>query len=268
MSTEVMLGTRKSSSESVFTVSMPSYSQCEHAWGYIGKMAILTRSLLNAASKTESIVQRLGDGFPVRVNQITIRMKLLSLVSVPFGLVDLKGMVEKTAKSLQEGEWITGMTTMLSISIVICDLFDSTMTFLNNSLTVLGKTPFQFNAPLDMPLAFYMSGMGIFNRSIQILRTYRVFRKVNEESLKNPDAVKVIKQSIGIPQDKKLPDIKKVTDLFYRKIKLDFAGIVANSLSITALRMFLSGKNTSFGYLLVASSMSTRLGVIIYQDYT
>lgn len=267
MSTNVLSGTQISSQKSVFSVSMPTYSQSEHAWSYIGKIAVLTRSFLNAAAKTESIVHRLGDQFPVFVNQITIRLKLLSLVSIPFSLVDLKGMIEKTGKALYDREWGDGVTTMLSISIVICDIFDSTMTFLNNSLTVLGKIPFQFNAPLDFPLAFYMSGMGICTRSIQIFKTYQVFQKVDEESLKNPVTATVIKQTIGIPQEKDLPQISKVSDLFYRKIKLDFAAIAANSLTITALRMFLLGTYTAFPYLLIASSMSIRLGVIAYQDY-
>jgi hypothetical protein len=245
----------------------PSYAQCEHAWSYIGKIAVLTRSLLNAAAKTESIVHRLGDKFPVFVSQITIRLKLLSLVSIPFSLVDLKGMIEKTAKALYDREWSTGTTTMLSISIVVCDIFDSTMTFLNNSLTLLGRVPFQFNAPLDFPLAFYMSGMGICTRSIQIFKTYRVFQKVDEENLKNPDTVTVIKQTVGIPQEKDLPAIDKISDLFYRKIKLDLAGIAANSLTITALRMFVMGTYTAFPFLLIASSMAVRLGVIAYQDY-
>lgn len=262
MSTEVI-----SRQEVVLSISLPSYSQCEHAWSYIGKMAVLTRSLLNAAAKTPSIVHQLGDRFPNCVNQITIRLKLLSLVSIPFSLVDLKGMIEKTGTSLYNREWDSGFTTMLSISIVICDIFDSTMTFLNNSLTVLGKIPFQFNVPLDFPLAFYMSGMGIVTRSIQIFKTYRVFQKVDEESLKNPDTSAVIKQTIGIPQDKDLPALKKVSDLFYRKIKLDFAGITANSLTITGLRLFMLGTYTAFPYLLIASSMSIRLGVIAYQDY-
>lgn len=248
-------------------IGCPSYSQCEHAWSYIGKIGVLTRSLLNAAAKTEGIVHRLGDKFPVFVSQITIRLKLLSLVSIPFSLVDLKGMIEKTAKALYDQEWSTGVTTMLSISIVICDIFDSTMTFLNNSLTLLGRIPFQFNAPLDLPLAFYMSGMGICTRSIQIFRTYRIYQKVDEESLKHPETVTTIKQTIGIAPEKGLPKLNKISELFWRKIKTDFAAIAANSLSITALRMFLLGTYTATPFLLIASSMSIRLGVIAYQDY-
>ena len=158
-----------------------SCSTMEQAWSYIGKIVILARNVLNAAAKH---VSQIGQGFVQNVKNLTVQMKLLSIVSIPFSLYSLITTAQKIFRSflINDKEGIALAT--LTFSILAADIFDSVTTFVNSVLTV-ASIPFQVLASASLPVAFAISGLGTIARSIQIAKTYSLYQNIKEEILSN-----------------------------------------------------------------------------------
>src|SRR5438132_56509 len=73
----------------------------EHSWSYLGKMALLSRHLLNISIKTCHRFTLSCHGLSEKVTRIITRIKLLSIVGVPFSLVSLQSTAQKIIKSTQ-----------------------------------------------------------------------------------------------------------------------------------------------------------------------
>lgn len=165
--------------------SKDAFAQGEYFWSYAGKVVLICRNLLNAAAKMNCIVSLVGEDFPHKVKNITTQMKLLSIVSVPFSLADISSTSQKIFKSflIDDKEGIA--LGMLSLAIIAADAFDSATTFINSALTIAGINPIDFISSMGLPLGCAIAGMGTISRTIQITKTYFLYRKINSEILQN-----------------------------------------------------------------------------------
>jgi|688.fasta_scaffold19462_11 hypothetical protein len=162
------------------------YEKAEHVWSYLGKMMILTRHLLNATSKSCQLLTVCGKDFPGKAVEITTRLKLFSIVSVPFSLTSLKSISAEIFKSFLVKDIESVTLSSLSFTIITIDLFDSMTTFVNATLAVSAHEPIASLSALSLPFGFGMSGLGIVSRIIQISKAcqvYKSIRSIRKESL-------------------------------------------------------------------------------------
>ncbi|MBA2368659.1 MAG: hypothetical protein H0V82_06510 [Candidatus Protochlamydia sp.] len=156
-----------------------TYSKCEHAWSYLGKVSLLTRNMLNTAARNHYVMASTGKGFPDTLKEAAIKMKLLSIFGVPFSLVDLSSIIAKSLNSLSLKDWEGTAFGALSLTITTAEIVDSLTTFINASLTVSSLKPIEAFSTLGLPLGFTMSSLGTISRTIQIGKSLNLFRNIN-----------------------------------------------------------------------------------------
>lgn len=158
-----------------------SYAECEHFWSYAGKLNLLLRNFLNASARSPMIVFFAGNAFPCTVKSLVTRMKLLSMISVPFSLVDVTSIFKKINNSLlindKEGVGLSSLSLMMTIS----DAVDSFSTFINSLLIVTKGNPIQIFSLLGLPLGFIIAGTGTVSRTIYIAKALNLYRNIQPE---------------------------------------------------------------------------------------
>lgn len=161
------------------TSSKKLYEKMEHVWSYLGKIIILARHLLNAASKNCYAISLLGKDLPERVKVITTRLKLSSIVGIPFSLVSLKSISEKIFNNFLISDREGVALGSLSFTIVFIDVIDSLATFVNTILTLSARTPIASLSALGLPFGFAMSGLGSISRTTHIAKACQVYKRVS-----------------------------------------------------------------------------------------
>lgn len=157
-----------------------NYEKADHVWSYLGKITILTRHLLNAASKSCQLISLLGKDLPERIKKTTTRLKLFSIVSIPFSLISLKSISEKIFKNFLINNKEDVVLGSLSFAIIVIDVFDSITTFVNTVLDLSERAPIASLSALGLHFGFAMSGLGTISRIIQVSKTYQVHRSVSD----------------------------------------------------------------------------------------
>ena len=155
------------------------FAACEHVWSYLGKVATLTRHLLNITIKTCHRLSMCCD-FNTRVLSVITRLKLLSLVSVPFSIASIQTVAHKLINSfrLSDGEGVA--LASLSLTLIATDIVDSLTTFVNATLAIASKAPVKLFSTIGMPLAFTLIGLGTLSPSFSWSKRMRytgTFRK-------------------------------------------------------------------------------------------
>lgn len=279
------------------------YTKSEHGWSYLGKIITLIRHLLNIAGKSCSLISLIGKDLPLKVKVITTRLKLFSVVGIPFSLVSLKNISKKMHKNylLQDSNGM--MLSSLSFAINSLDVLDSSATFVNTTLSILEKAPIQSLAAIGMPFGFAMSGLGLVSRGIQIKKIWQVngsVQKVRKElkacletnvSAKSdiaaslqPNVLQIIPGEIEKKlrkiytlittntnwNDDKLSQVQQMLDdvqaALKKKFVIESLGSSANILIFSALYLFCIGSASSLPFLLLASAFSIRISSLVYQD--
>lgn len=185
-----------------------SYSNCEYLWSYFGKITLLTRNLLNAVARSAYVIANTGNDFPQSLKNFTTRMRLLSIVSVPFGIKDLNTTVRKIFNSLvlRDSEGIALST--LSFTIIAADVIDSFQTFINTSLTLTFVNPNLIFTSLGLPLGYTMASLGVISRTIQVAKAANLYRNINkkidsEKDLNKKLLLQFLEETLGISEELK-----------------------------------------------------------------
>jgi hypothetical protein len=162
-------------------VKVISYSACEHLWSYLGKIALIIRSFLNATARNVSFVCKAGKDYADKLKNFTTHMKLLSIVGVIFSMVDLQASYQKFLKNVFFKDWEGIALSTISVTIIASDILDSVTTFVNTTLAIAcAKTVSLFSA-LGLPLGFVMSGLGTVSRMVQIAKASILHGKIHHE---------------------------------------------------------------------------------------
>ncbi|MCE2982220.1 MAG: hypothetical protein LW832_01515 [Parachlamydia sp.] len=172
------------------------YAKTEYFWSYLGKIVLLTRHLLNATSRSSRLVPMLGDNFPQKVVKMTTRLKLFSIVGVPFSLVSLKSISEKIFKSYSLNDKEAVALGSLAFTITSIDAFDSTATFANTVLLLSARSPIARLSALGMPCGFAMTGLGIISRIGHIAQSCRIYYSLSDIRKKMLEAY--LEEQLGI----------------------------------------------------------------------
>ncbi len=216
-----------------------TFAQCEHAWSYIGKIAILSRHLMNAAANQQHLVSWSDADFPHRIKNISTHLKLLSIVSVLFSLADLISTAQRIFKSflLKDKEGVA--LGALSFVIIAADTFDSITTFVNSALSIASLPPIEAFSAIGLPIAFAVAGMGTLSRAIQIAKALHLYLSIDQSN------------------DKLILE---------RKMKIEGLGILANLSIISGLILFSISAAGSVPFLLLALGFMIRISSLIYQE--
>ncbi len=155
-----------------------AYAKCEKFWSYGGKIALIGRNLLNAAARSPLIISRTSPNFPNNVKVIVTHMKLLSIISIPFNLVDLSDIVKRVYKSflIKDSEGLA--MASIAFTLTAADTFDATTTFVNSLFSVL-KINTQILAAAGLPIGFTIVGIGTVSRIIHIAKTVFLHKKIS-----------------------------------------------------------------------------------------
>lgn len=183
------------------------FDSCEHAWSYLGKMVILTRHSLNITVKTcQSIA--LCCSLNRRIVMAVARLKLFSIVAVPFSVVSVRSAAQNFFKSFhlrdKEGIAIAG----LSLALIATDIVDSLATFTNAALAAISKSPIALLSTWGMPMAFALVGMGATSRTIQLVKTYNLFQEFQKAG-KSKNFEQFLNVKLAHSDVKKLKEAKR-----------------------------------------------------------
>lgn len=183
MSTSTVTGSNLIVNEGFFqnpaSIRLKIYDKAEHVWSYLGKTIILTRQLMNAATKSRKWINFLGQDLLGRFQKTITRLKLFSIVSVPFNLVSLKSISEKIFKNYTINDMEGVRSGSLTATIIAIDVFDSISTFVNAVLELSARVPIASLSALGIPSGFAMSGLGTISRSLQITKICQVYKSIS-----------------------------------------------------------------------------------------
>lgn len=187
-----------------------SYAECEHIWSYGGKLNLLLRNFLNAAARSPMVVFFVGKASSCTMKTLVTRLKLLSIVSVPFSLVDITSISQKMGKSFSINDKEGLLMSSLSLTMTASDALDSFSTFTNSLLTVSSGDPIQLFSLIGLPLGFIIAGTGTVSRTIHVAKGLNLYKNIQPESFlkeKNVDKAilkKELEEKLGIDEVQKL----------------------------------------------------------------
>jgi hypothetical protein len=216
-----------------------SYATCEHLWSYLGKISLLARSILNAAARSCSIIAMAGSHFPDVVKDITNQLKLLSIVSLPFSVVDIHSAAGKIFAGFLAKDAEGSVLSALSFTIIAADIVDSVATFINAALVLSSANPIALFSAIGLPLGFTMVGLGIISRTIQIAKDSNLYRQAQEKS-----------------------DLRELA----KKMRVNVLGVTANLFMLTAFTIFSMGSVTPLPHVLKGFAYSIRLAALYQKE--
>jgi len=190
-----------------------SFGEFERFWSYGGKLSMLTRNLLNAMIRTPYIVCLAGVNSADSMKSTVIHMKLLSIVSVPFSLVDMKALIKKISNSFMINDQEGAALSSLSFAITAGDAVDSVSTFVNSVLTVSARASIGILSAIALPLGLSISVTGTFSRTIQIVKTFSLYQRIHisnfsEDKYRNKALFKQgLEEGLGISEEQRLIDL-------------------------------------------------------------
>ena len=182
------------------------FEKCEQAWSYGGKIVLLARNILNALGKILFVTTK----FPHKIKILVTRMKLLSIISVPFSLVNLKSIVQKIFKSFSINDKEGVALGLLSFTMTTADAFDSITTFVNSFFNVVANKSIEVLSLIGLPISFAITGIGIISRTIQIAKAVNLYKKLQPKIFakkKYTDKAllkKNLEEKMGIAEEQKL----------------------------------------------------------------
>lgn len=209
-------------------------STFESSWSYIGKILLATRHFLNGASRDVDAIAIFGKNFTQGIANNVIRLKLFSIVSVPFGMKDTYGVFEKIIAGLNLKDVEGVALNSLSITIILADVVDSITTFLNAASTLIVGSSIQAFASLGLPLGFTIPGVGTISRTIQVVKSLGLYKNVQDQLLNNKnvnkDSLKAflestlgiskeLKELLAVPKDQLSSEQKEQIEILKEKSK-------------------------------------------------
>jgi hypothetical protein len=272
-----------------------SYAGFEHAWGYGGKIVLVARHLLNAMARSPVWLAHAGKDFPRKALSTALHLKLFSVLSVPFSLVEASSLAGKLGKSVQTNDLEGVSMNSLSLTTVVSDAVDSMTTFINALLLEIGQRPVQVFAQIALPIGFLMAGSGTIVRMVRIVKASILYHKLCSFKERDPkllhaylkdvekeallriipkEAVEALEKTFSLLDEQGLegsdPQILELLEFvkthLEKKMRLDGFGIFANAVVLAALSLFTMGTATSLPFLLLAMAFLIRLGVFFYQN--
>lgn len=154
------------------------FTKTEKIWSYLSLAGAFARSSLNASIR---IFNRFGLGcrnLDGRITNIITHMKLMSFISLPFGISSVISASQKVFRSIQlrDGEGIA--LSSLSFVIITKDLIDTLGTAVNTVRTLTNLAPVAFLSALGTPFGFSLSALGSISRIIQIVKTQSLAKAI------------------------------------------------------------------------------------------
>lgn len=154
------------------------YDKVDQVWSYLGKTTLLTRQVLNATLRTCYLVS-LCCRTKEQIQRVIARLKLFSIVGVPFTVSSIQATAEKVFKGYHNRDREGVLLGSLSLVIMSTDFVDSLATFTNAVLALFEKPPVKLLSDLGMPIAFGLTTLGGFSRTMQLLNTHRLYRELH-----------------------------------------------------------------------------------------
>jgi hypothetical protein len=269
------------------------YRKSEHAWSYLGKIVLLSRHLLNATVKTCHRLTLSCHQLDTKVVAAIVRLKLLSIVGVPFTLFDMRATAGKIFKSLQAKDAEGVALGSLSFVVMSGDVVDSLATFINAVCGVAANTSVPLLSAIGMPLAFGLVGLGSLSRTIQMAKTYALYKNLKGQDLqelwklkeKSREAllrsapapvVAEIEKLLALLQPGKQLTVEEAQELLkgldrirlklMKKMGIDVANLVANLLTFVGLSLFFTPLPPVAPFIFLAASLGLKLATLAFQD--
>lgn len=184
------------------------YDTCEHAWSYLGKIAVITRNFLNGVAKSCYLFVTTCKDLSERLQDITKHMKFLSIVGVFFSIFDLIATSQKLVKNVLFNDKEGVALSAISFTIIASDIMDSITTFVNTTLAVAGAKTIEVFSAVSLPLGFIMVGFGTISRTVHIAKSAHLYRKIRQEinshdNLDRSSLKAFLEKTLGIDEELK-----------------------------------------------------------------
>lgn len=178
-----------------------SYDAYQSASSYTSRVTSLVRSILNVVAANASMA---GTRAADKLREISLHLKFVSIVSVPFTLVSMCSSAKKIFRNIctRDGEGFS--MNSLSFSIMAADIVDTMTTFVNTSLTVANSSPIHAFVVIGSPLGFFICGAGVLTCSYRVAKAARLYFALNPETLLEGNNKKArLEKALGIRADAK-----------------------------------------------------------------
>jgi hypothetical protein len=160
--------------------SKKAYESCEQAWAYLGKSLLAARHAMNATIRSGRWIA-IGCKDIKRIQTAVIRLKLFTVLSIPFSAVSLPSLIAKIGQNVRWKDVEGTFLASLSFGLVATDMFDSLTTFVNALLQTFSYPTVGWISTMGAPLAFSMTAMGSLSRSIRLTRLGEFHRELEKE---------------------------------------------------------------------------------------
>jgi hypothetical protein len=146
----------------------------KHFWGYTGKSLLATRFYLNALARNTFIIDLTPTSTPEALKSTATHLKLFSIIGVPYKLSDICALSGSFLKSIAINDDEGIKMTILTMTLLLADLFDSVQSYINAVLALTLQNPFEFLPSLALPAGLTMSCAGSALRTIKIVKAYNL----------------------------------------------------------------------------------------------
>lgn len=275
------------------------YKRFEKTWSYAGKVLLLARHIFNTvlnSCRWIALSCEARKGF----QNAALRLKIFSIVSVPLNMTAMPAMYRKVMKNVH-WDYPKGVAlSSLSAVLLAADTFDSLTTFVNATLQITSRPTIGWMSSLGMPLAYSIVGIGTIVRIVKIrdvsglLGEMELCKKLSREELKealtnllqrkvvleemraamleqrgNAKVVRLIEALEGLlaTDEADIAQIlREIVEVLKRERGIQTGYLVSNLISAGALSTFSLPGVPFVPFILLAISMTMRIGLQVYQD--
>jgi hypothetical protein len=107
------------------------------------------------------------------------KAKIVSVISIPFSGFRVQAALEKTAKSIDIDDHEGVLVNSLAVASSSADTLYSVSSVFNAFLDIIGSRPIQILADISMPLSFFMSGIDISSRTMQMSKVSKLYQEID-----------------------------------------------------------------------------------------
>lgn len=153
-----------------------SYKELEQISSYIGKVVSSSRCALNLLANSSFLAgTRISGG----MRQLAKKAKILSAIGIYFSALRMRDSLEKTAKCIKIDDHEGALVNSLAVVSASAGILYSVSSVFNAFLDIIERSPIQILANMSLPLCFFMSGIDITSRTMQMSKVSKLYQEID-----------------------------------------------------------------------------------------
>ena len=190
---------------------MISYEQSKELSSSFGKVISTSRCVLNILAHSSFLE---GTHIANSMGVVAKKAKILSFIGIPFGMFTLQSSLQKTTQSFDIDDREGVLVNSLGVAATSADMLYAVSTVTNAFLDTIGKSPIQIFTDINLPICFFMSGIDVNSRILQLSKASKLYQEIDPASFLRGEATSMddlrrrLQRRLGIRQEAK--EIKRL----------------------------------------------------------